>query len=133
MRERASIRCSPRLCCRGQNWKNVGVGGQQCPPRAGFAKRLFCGANFERRREVSGDTASFFGGGEHPLIEGAANAAALVLIRDDHEAEEAAPGGQACAHGIDAGEHAVEGEGHVLVFGELDDGEHALGGRDLRG
>ena len=50
-----------------------------------------------------------------------------VLVFDDDEAQETASGGQAGAHGIDAGKHAVEGEGHVVVFGELEDGEHALG------
>jgi hypothetical protein len=59
------------------------------------------------------------------LIEGAANVAALILLLDDHEAEEATSGAKACAHGIDAGEHAVEDESHVVVFGELKDGEHA--------
>ena len=61
------------------------------------------------------------------MIQGGADAAALGLIFDDDEAEEAFPGGQAFAHGIDAGEHTVEGEGHVVVFGELEDGEHAAG------
>jgi hypothetical protein len=61
----------------------------------------------------------------HPLIQGGADAAALVAVCDYYEAEEAASGGEAGAHGIDAGEHAVEGERHVVVFGELDDGKHA--------
>ena len=59
------------------------------------------------------------------MIEGGADAAALVSVFDYYEAQEAASGGQAGAHGIDAGEHAVEGEGHVVVFGELEDGEKA--------
>jgi hypothetical protein len=61
----------------------------------------------------------------HPLIEGGADAAALVGVFDYHEAQEAASGSEAGAHGIDAGEHAVEGEGHVVVFGELENGQHA--------
>jgi hypothetical protein len=56
------------------------------------------------------------------LIQGGADAAALGLVFDDNEAEEAASGGEAGAHGIDLGEHAVEGEGHVVVFGKLEDG-----------
>ena len=60
------------------------------------------------------------------MIEGAANVAALVLVFDDDEAQEATSRGKAGAHGIDAGEHAVEGEGHVVVLGELEDGEHAF-------
>jgi hypothetical protein len=59
------------------------------------------------------------------LVESGADAAALSLVFDDDEAEEAFSGREASAHGIDAGEHAVEGEGHVVVFGELEDGEHA--------
>jgi hypothetical protein len=62
------------------------------------------------------------------LIEGGADATALFLVFDDDEAEEAAAGGEALAHGIDASEHAVEDEGHVVVFGELEDGEHAFDG-----
>lgn len=61
----------------------------------------------------------------YPLVEGVADVAALGLVFDDYEAEEAPSGSQARAHGIGAGEHAVEGEGHVVVFGELQDGEHA--------
>src|SRR5208337_1421791 len=126
MRERTHIRSSRRLCCRGRNWDDVGNGGQECPPHTGCAKRLFRGTYFQRRREAGGDAARFFGGREHPLIEGAADAAALVLVGDDDEAEEAASRGKARAHGIDAGKHAVEREGHVIVFGELKDGEHTL-------
>jgi len=67
------------------------------------------------------------------LIEGRTDVAALVLVFDYDEAEEAASGSEAGAHGIDLGEHAVEDEGHVVVFGKLEDGEHAadrgLGGR----
>jgi hypothetical protein len=77
--------------------------------------------------EVSTQASGFLGGSCHPLIEGGADAAALGLIFDDDEAEEAFPGGQTFAHGINAGEHAVEGEGHIIVFGELEDGEHAAG------
>jgi hypothetical protein len=77
--------------------------------------------------EVSADAGRFFGGVAHPLVEGGADAAALFLVLKDDEAEEAAAGCEALAHGIDAGEHAVEGEGHVVVFGELEDGEHAFG------
>jgi len=79
--------------------------------------------------EGGGDAGGSFGGGEHPLIQGAADAAALVLIFDDDEAKEAAAGGKAGAHRIDAGEHAVEGEGPwFVIFGELEDGEHAATG-----
>jgi hypothetical protein len=78
--------------------------------------------------EGGGDAGGFLGGGDHPLIEGAADAAALFLVFDDDEAEEAAAGGQASAHGIGASEHAVQGEGHIVVFGELEDGEHATDG-----
>jgi hypothetical protein len=60
----------------------------------------------------------------HPLIQGVADAAALVSVFDYYEAQEAASGGEAGAHRIDAGEHAVESEGHVVVFGELKDGQH---------
>jgi hypothetical protein len=60
----------------------------------------------------------------HPLVKGVADAAALVSVFDDYEAQEAASGSEAGAHRIDAGEHAVESEGHVVVFGELKDGEH---------
>jgi len=60
------------------------------------------------------------------LIEGGADAAALGLIFDDNEAQEAAAGGEALAHWIDAGKHPVEDEGHVVVFGELEDGQHAF-------
>jgi len=63
----------------------------------------------------------------HPLIQGIANVAALDLVFYDHKAQETASGSQARAHGIGAGEHAVEGEGHVVVFGELEDGQHAFG------
>jgi hypothetical protein len=72
--------------------------------------------------EVGANAARFFGGGEHPLIEGGADAAALRLIFDHHEAKEATARGKAVAHGIGAGEHTVEGEGHVVVFGEAEDG-----------
>ncbi|MGB8761183.1 MAG: hypothetical protein WCD01_09845 [Candidatus Sulfotelmatobacter sp.] len=64
----------------------------------------------------------------HPLVEGVADVAALALVFDDYETEEAASGSETGAHRIDLGEHAVEGEGHVVVFGELKDREHAFGG-----
>jgi hypothetical protein len=60
----------------------------------------------------------------HPLVQGVADAAALVSVFDHYEAQEAASGGEAGAHWIDAGEHAVESECHVVVFGELKDGQH---------
>jgi len=97
-------------------WDAVDSGGRGRPPYTG---------QFQRRREVGGQAARLFGGGEHPLVEGIADAAALVLVFDDYEAQEAESGGEASAHGIDTGEHAVESEGHVVVFGELEDGEHA--------
>jgi hypothetical protein len=59
------------------------------------------------------------------LVQGGADGAALGFIFYYYEAEEAAAGGQAIAHGVGAGEHAVEGEGHVVVFGELENGQHA--------
>jgi hypothetical protein len=61
------------------------------------------------------------------LVESGADVAALILIFDNHKAQETLTGGKPGAHGIDAGEHAVEDEGHVVVFGELEDGEHAFG------
>jgi hypothetical protein len=64
----------------------------------------------------------------HPLIQRGADAAALVDVFDDYETEKAASGGEASAQGIYPGEHAVESEGHVVVFGEMEDGEHAAGG-----
>jgi hypothetical protein len=67
------------------------------------------------------------------LVERAANAAALGLVFDDHEAEETTSGGKTGAHGVDTGKHAVESESHVIVFGELEDGEHALRGCWLSG
>ena len=87
---------------------------------------------FQRSGEVGADAGGFFCGGNHPLIEGAADAAALGLVFDDDEADEVATGGQAGGHGILAREHAVEDEGHVVVFEELGDGEHAAGGMRLR-
>jgi hypothetical protein len=56
------------------------------------------------------------------LVQGGADAAALGLVLDDYEAEEAASRGEAGAHGIGTREHAIQGEGHVVVFGELEDG-----------
>ena len=67
------------------------------------------------------------------MVERAANAAALGLVFDDHEAEETTSGGKTGAHGVDTGKHAVESESHVIVFGELGDGEHALRGCWLSG
>jgi hypothetical protein len=63
------------------------------------------------------------------LIQGAANAAALVLVFDDDETQETFSRSKASAHGIDEGEHAIEREGHVVVFRELEDGKHAAAGR----
>jgi hypothetical protein len=62
------------------------------------------------------------------VVEGGADTAALGLVFDHDEAEETESGRETVAHGIDAGEHAVEGEGHVVVLGELEDGEHAADG-----
>jgi hypothetical protein len=59
------------------------------------------------------------------LIQGGADAAALVAVFDDYETEEALSGGEASAQGVHLGEHAVESERHVVVFGELEDGQHA--------
>ena len=74
----------------------------------------------------------FFGGRGHPLIEGAADGAALGLVFDDDEAYEVAAGRKAGGHGILAREHAVEDEGHVVIFEELGDGEHAARGDGFR-
>ena len=46
----------------------------------------------------------------------------LGLVFDHDEADKVAAGDQAGAHGILAREHAVEDEGHVVVFEELGDG-----------
>ena len=81
---------------------------------------------FQGAGEVLPDSRGFFGGGEHPLIQCVADAVALSLVFDDDEADEIAPGEQAKAHGIFAREHAVEDEGHVVVFEELGDREHAF-------
>jgi len=62
------------------------------------------------------------------LVQGAADAATLGLVFDDYEAEEAAACGEASAHRIGLSEHAVEDEGHVVVFGELEDSQHAADG-----
>jgi hypothetical protein len=64
----------------------------------------------------------------HPLIESGADAAELIAVFDYYETEEAASGGQASAERFDAGEHAVEGESHVVIFGELEDREHTASG-----
>ena len=100
--------------------RRYGVGGKECPPHT-----VSDGSELQRGGKVGGDAGGFFGGGEHPLIEGRANTGALSLILDDDEAQEAVTGGEACAHGVGTGEHAVQGEGHVVIFGELEDGEHA--------
>ena len=81
----------------------------------------------QRSGEVGADAGGFFGGGDHPLIEGVADGAALGLVFDDDEANEVAARDQAGAHGILAREHAVEDEGHVVIFEELGYGEHAAG------
>ena len=86
-----------------------------------------CGSQFQGGSEVGADAGGFFGGGDHPLIEGVAYGAALGLVFDDDEADEVAAESQAVVHGIAALEHAVEDEGHVVVFEELGDGEHAAG------
>jgi len=108
------------LDCLGWSWDAVGRVGQECPTHT-----VRDGGQFQRRTEVGGQAGGLFGGGLHPLIQSGADAAALVSVFDDYEAQEAAPGRQAGAHGVDASKHAVEGEGHVVVFGELEDCEHA--------
>jgi hypothetical protein len=79
-------------------------------------------SELQRRLEVRRQAGGLFGGIEYPVVEGGADAAALGLVFDDDEAEEAAAGCEASAHGVDTGEHAVQSEGHVVVFGELEDG-----------
>jgi len=86
---------------------------------------------FQRRAEAE-EARGFSRRGEHPLIESTADAAALDTVFEDDEAHEAACGSEASAHGMDAGEHAIEGKGHVVVFGKLEDGEHAAGGSRFR-
>ena len=86
-----------------------------------------CWGQLQGGGEVGADAGRFFGGGDDPLIEGGADAAALGLIVDLDEAHEIASGGQAARHGILVRQHAVEDEGHVVVFEELGDGQHAGG------
>jgi hypothetical protein len=43
---------------------------------------------FQGRREVRADASGFFGGRDHPLIEGVADAAALGLILNHDKADE---------------------------------------------
>src|SRR5689334_5568533 len=74
---------------------------------------------------MGADAGGFFGGGDHPLVESAADAAALDRVFDDYIANKVAAGEQAGAHGILVREHAVEDESHVVVFKELGDCEHA--------
>src|SRR5260370_18122941 len=88
---------------------------------------------FQGRGEVRRDTGRFLGGVEYPLVQGGTDAEALGPVFDDDEAEEAASGGEAGAHGVYASEHAIETEGHVLVLGECGDGRHALGGSAIGG
>ena len=109
------ISCWAGLSCLGWSWDAFGRRGRGRPSHI----------QFERGLEVGGYATGFFGGGEHPLIQRGADAAALGLVFDDYEAQEAESRGEAGSHGIDARKHAVEGEGHVIVFGELEDGEHA--------
>src|SRR5580658_2657610 len=85
------------------------------------------GGEFQGTREGRADAGGFFGGGGQPLIQGGADAAALGRVFDDDEADEIAAGGEARAHQVVAREHAVENEGHVVVFEELGYGEHAAG------
>ena len=115
MRGRGQICLWAGLEFLGYGRSAAGSGGRGRPRHTGWFQGL----------EVGGDAGGFFGGGEHPLVEGSADAAALGLVFDDDEAKEAASGGEAGAQGIDLGEHAIEGEGHVVVFGELEDCEHA--------
>jgi hypothetical protein len=68
---------------------------------------------------VGTDAGGFFGGIGHPVVEGDADAAALVWIVDYYEANEVAPGEEAGAQGIFAAKHVVQDEGHVVVFEEL--------------
>ena len=72
------------------------------------------------------NSGGFFAGGDHPLIQRTGDAAPLGCVFDHHEAHETAPGRQPRPHGILQREHAVEHEGHILIFAELDHGEHAL-------
>ncbi len=84
---------------------------------------------FQRSGKVRADASGFFGGGNDPLIEGAADAATLGLVVDLDEANEITSGGQPRAHGVLVRQHAVEDEGHVFVFEELGYGQHASGFR----
>ncbi len=77
------------------------------------------GSEFQRSGEVGADAGRLFGGGNDPLIEGGADAAALGLVVDLDETNEIASGRQARAHGILLRQHAVEDEGHVVVFEEF--------------
>jgi hypothetical protein len=72
--------------------------------------------------EVGWEAVGLLGRVQQPLVQSRADAATLVSVFDYYEAEAAASGRQTRAHGVDAGEHAVESEGHVVVFGELEDG-----------
>src|SRR5271169_365123 len=90
-----------------------------------------CGSQFQGTGEVGADAGHFLGGGDHPLIEGAADGATLGLVFNDHETDEVAARDEAGAHGILARQHAVENEGHVVVFEELSYGEHAAGSEGI--
>ena len=110
-----------RACFSSVGWSSsrVGIVGQECPTHT---SRAWAICEFQRGLEVDAEARGFFGGRMHPLVEGVADVATLGLVFYDYEAEEAASGSQTRAHGIGAGEHAIEGEGHVVVFGELEDG-----------
>ena len=72
-----------------------------------------------------GAYARFLAGVGDPLIEGSRDGAALRFVGDGDVADEIAPGVETGAHGIGLDQHAVEGEGHVVGFEELGDGQHA--------
>src|ERR1700722_4093755 len=107
----------------GRFWNAAGGFGQECPTHTGRDR-----GHFQRRLKICRKAGGFFGRVHNPLVEGGADAAALGLVIDNHEAKPALARDEAVSHGVDAGEHAVESEGHVIVFGELDDGEHAADG-----
>jgi len=74
---------------------------------------------------VGSDAGGVITGGNQPLVEGATNAAALGFVLNHDEADEDSTGSQPGAHGVLAGKHAIEDEGHVVVFAELEDSQHA--------
>src|SRR5215471_5642650 len=75
---------------------------------------------------MSADAGGLFSRRDQPLIEGIADTEALGFLFNDDITEKAASGKQARLHGVLAREHAVENEGHVVVFPELQNGKHGF-------